>query len=659
MTQQPQLTQGVAGLHEELLKVALAWHKEHPEFTFAVRKRDIAGKNRLQAGYWFQGGDGYLFFSPFKLGDSNNKTKTIGLVFHIGKDARIKAAYTEIVYGSINSPELRAVHERLLEALGEVPSDTNIKRHIPVPTLSVEAAFDYFVKEIYPKAMKVIEQAGLQQSFLIPQDEFESSLARLPRGGIAHANPLASIAIAPGAAINVVYYGPPGTGKTQVYEGLKGDPLYSTAATPTEAEQLERRVQSARWLAVIAAALLNLGSAARVPELLKHSIVKAAAKVRGRNQSLSQTLWVELQTHAPPDSKTVLYSNRSGAVLFDKDEDSTWRLLPGWREADPELADAVDAILSKDDVPERKSAQSRLTFVTFHPSYSYEDFVEGIRPVPSEDDEDKVAFRVRAGVFKEICREAHANPGVRHALFIDEVNRANLAKVLGELITLIEPSKRVTAGSAPGTGKGLWVRLPMSRDLFGVPDNLDIYATMNTADRSIALMDIALRRRFQFIETPPQPEVIKGADGNGGIDADGVRVDLPLLLRTINSRIEYLLDRDHCIGHAYLLDVKSIDSLRSCFRDRIIPLLQEYFFEDWGRIRRVLGTMGRKDHSAFVQEVPGESTELFGFNAPPGQRVLRYRIALGDAAHWSAADFRGLYSSKTVDEEEQDEDDDA
>lgn len=654
-----QVTQGVAALHEELLKVALAWHKEHPEFTFSVRKRDITGQNRLQSGYWFQGGDGYLFFSPFKLGDSNNKTKTIGLVFHIGKDAKMKGAYTEIVYGGVKTPELRAVHERLLEALGETPSDTNMKRQIDMPVLSVLGAFHYFVNNVYPKAMEAIEQAGLQSSFLIPQDEFESSLARLPRGGAASSSTQASLAVAPGqsgTAVNVVYYGPPGTGKTQVYEGLKSNPLYSTVTTLlSESERLEHRVQSARWLAVITAALLNLGGIARVPELLKHPIVKAAAKVRGRSQNMSQTLWVALQKHAPPDSKTVFYTSRSGAVLFDKDEDSTWRLLPSWREADPELADAVDAIISTDGLPEPISAQARLTFVTFHPSYSYEDFVEGIRPVPSEDDEDSVAFRVTSGVFTEICREAHANPGVRHAIFIDEVNRANLAKVLGELITLIEPSKRVTAGSAPGSGKGLWVRMPMSRDLFGVPDNLDIYATMNTADRSIALMDIALRRRFQFIETPPKPEVIEGADGNGGIEADGERVDLPLLLRTINSRIEYLLDRDHCIGHAYLLEVKSIADLRACFRDRIIPLLQEYFFEDWGRIRRVLGTMGRKDHSAFVQEIPGDSMELFGFNAPQGQRVARYRIALEDAAQWSPADFRGLYASKAANEAEQDD----
>lgn len=656
------LTERVAALHEELLKVALAWHKEHPEFTFAVRTRDITGKNRLQAGYWFQGGDGYLFFSPFKLGDSNNKTKTIGLVFHIGKDGGIKGAYTEIVYGGVK-PEHRAVHERLLEALGETPSDTNKKRHIPIATLTVEGAFRHFVTEVYPRALEVIEEAGLQPVFLIPQDEFESNLARLPRGRTS--SPLArpSVAIVPaqaGSAINVVYYGPPGTGKTQVYEDLKVDPLYTTISKPiTEAERLEQRVQTVSWLAVITAALLNLGGTAKVPQLLKHPIVRAAAKVRGRDRNLSQTLWVALQTHAPPDSKTVLYGSRSGAVLFDKETDSTWRLLADWREADPDLAEAVDAILTTGGTTAESPVQSRLTFVTFHPSYSYEDFVEGIRPVPSEEDEEQVAFRVKAGIFKEVCREAHANPGVRHALFIDEVNRANLAKVLGELIALIEPSKRVEAGSTPGTGKGLWVRLPMSRELFGVPANLDIYATMNTADRSIALMDIALRRRFQFIETPPLPERIKGSDGNGGIEADGVRIDLPLLLRTINSRIEYLLDRDHCVGHAYLLEVKSVDDLRACFRDRLIPLLQEYFFEDWGRIRRVLGTMGRKDHSAFVQEIPSESMELFGFNVPQGQRIPRYRIALGEDAQWSAEDFRGLYASKDTgqgDEADQDED---
>lgn len=655
---QPQTFQGVAAVHEELLKVAIAWHKEHPEFTFSVRKRDISGKSRLQEGYWFQGGDGYLFFSPFKLGDSNNKTKTIGLVFHIGKDARVKAAYTEIVYGGIKSPELRAVHEHLLEALGEAPN-SNIKRKIPIPALTVEGAFRYFVTEVYPKAIEVIEQTGQQGQFLIPQDEFESALERLPRGGSSAAAqvPMVVPPTTPGSSINVVYYGPPGTGKTHAYEALRRDERYSATTVPTEAERLEYRVRSAPWLTVITAALLNLGGAAKVPELLRHPLVNAAAKVRGRGQYLSQTIWSSLQKRAPVDSKTVRYDSRSGAAVFDKGDDSTWHLLESWREADPELADAVDGILSTGGEPEAKEAVPRLTFVTFHPSYSYEDFVEGIRPEPDEDDDAKVAFRVKPGVFKELCREAHANPGVRHALFIDEINRANLAKVLGELITLIEPSKRVSAGAVPGTGKGLWVRLPMSPELFGVPDNLDIYATMNTADRSIALMDIALRRRFQFVETPPKPEVIKGADGNGGIDAEGVRIDLPLLLRTINSRIEYLLDRDHCIGHAYLIDVKTLDELRDCFRDRIIPLLQEYFFEDWGRIRRVLGTMGRQNSSAFVQEIPGESMELFGFDAAQAQRVPRYRIALGSGANWSAADFRGLYAAKAADDADQDGDD--
>lgn len=182
-----------------------------------------------------------------------------------------------------------------------------------------------------------------------------------------------------------------------------------------------------------------------------------------------------------------------------------------------------------------------------------------------------------------------------YVLIIDEINRGNVSQIFGELITLIEEDKRL------GKAEALEVTLPYSKEKFGVPPNLYIIGTMNTADRSVEALDAALRRRFNFEEMPPRPMLIategKLKAQKGILDT----VDLPLLLNTINKRIEKLLDKDHQIGHSYFMSVTKLSELKEAFQNKIVPLLQEYFFGDYGKIGLVVGK-GFVESAESVQE---------------------------------------------------------
>ena len=323
-------------------------------------------------------------------------------------------------------------------------------------------------------------------------------------------------------------------------------------------------------------------------------------------------------------------------------------------------------------------SKGRIEFVTFHQSFSYEDFVEGIRA--ETNDKGELNYSIKDGIFKKIAIEAlyskfeeeyaeqlddlwqeakskniyqkkitadtlfdqnnydhkklivsackiadfTAGTGDPYVLIIDEINRGNTSRIFGELITLIEDTKRA------GTDEAMDALLPYSQETFTVPDNLYIIGTMNTADRSLALIDTALRRRFDFIEMMPKPELIKD------INIDGI--NLQLMLETINDRIKALYDREHTIGHAFFMKLKkesTIEDLASIFKNKILPLLEEYFFEDWEKITQVLGKSG-------IYEDKTSSKEQLGFE-PSGKNYSRNDDELA-----KAQTYINIYSANQV-----------
>jgi 5-methylcytosine-specific restriction protein B len=281
--------------------------------------------------------------------------------------------------------------------------------------------------------------------------------------------------------------------------------------------------------------------------------------------------------------------------------------------------------------------QTKAQFITFHQSYSYEEFIEGLRPVTKGG---QVHYEVVKGIFYKACLEALKKAGYSsftaciadkkenreqkfenaesHVLIIDELNRANISKVFGELITLIEKDKRL------GASNELSLTLPYSQEHFGVPANLHIVGTMNTTDRSIALLDLALRRRFEFQELMPKPYLLKEID----------EIDLEKLLTKLNQRIEFLLDRNHSIGHAYFMEIESAEELYRVFLNKIIPLLQEYFYNDWEKIRLILGQEIILRETIRTREVFGKNLDSYD------DETYRYIVN----QELSAEILKGIYS---------------
>ena len=297
------------------------------------------------------------------------------------------------------------------------------------------------------------------------------------------------------------------------------------------------------------------------------------SKVVNEEKKREDTYPLDQILYGPPGTgKTWNTANYALAIIEDKSLDEFQR------EDHKELKRRFDEL----------KRNGRIAMVTFHQNFTYEDFIEGIRPVLDDGKSENIAYRLSDGVFKEIAERAHENSQETYVLIIDEINRGNIAKIFGELITLIEESKRL------GGDDETTVTLPYSKDEFGVPNNLYIIGTMNTADRSIALLDTALRRRFDFIEMMPRPD-------HDRISTDIEGVNCQELLAAMNKRIHFLLDREHQIGHTYFIGVRDLDSLAETFKNKIIPLLQEYFYDNWEKIDLVLNGNG------FIKAVTFES----------------------------------------------------
>jgi hypothetical protein len=413
--------------------------------------------------------------------------------------------------------------------------------------------------------------------------------------------------------INTILYGPPGTGKTFKLNEYKEDYFTDRGINKSSEEVLKEKVNEYPFWKIFAAVLSTKNKYCSVAELMAHPIVKA--KISDTAKTPQNTIWRILQSYADYDSSQMNEKYRGPIQLFNKNTESEWSIIESKKLEIPNIIDNELLQIAANPVlqPEQSStSKTRFNFITFHQKYSYEDFIEGIKPLLQDDEVEEAVgdlqFELKKGIFYNSCLEAlklvgygsfeecyadaienriakfveaKSNPSKQFALFIDEINRANISAVFGELITLLEDDKRM------GEDNEMWVELPYSNEKFCVPANLYVIGTMNTADRSIALLDIALRRRFEFKALYP---IYTETEWWSSI------------LESLNQAIyNWKKNPDFFIGHAFFINRPEADKIK-ILNTKIIPLLYEYCQNNTETVKRILSEAGVQIKTTTIKE---------------------------------------------------------
>lgn len=695
-------------ISEELLQALLNHKKDHAGFTFSLRRTDSnrSKEERLTKGQWFQGSD-YILVPPFRRSDPFKKIKTFGFTITFSKEGTIDRNFIEISSKSDDfSQTERQFYNELANRLNiKLQVDNCGGRLFPNPENYLEN-LNHFLNNDLPIALDLIQKYNLQEQYLVPEDVLQKRLQRIGDIKSGKKEPQGNSNEDKRHSLNTILYGPPGTGKTYttvekalaiIGDDTKGKSradiqslfkkrvnekriVFTTFHQSMSYEEFIEGIKPVKpeqagdlHFEVVDGIFKNICSeAVRV----SHYSITVDSKEKELTKELFEELYYNFSATLPMNTE-----EKSGVELRTK-EKSSFELFRNSAE--------TIVVKSGEKRTHLSVSYTELSAVLFHnkkPFYvSYEE---------------PIINKILEG--KNFQRQEVNSKAKNFVLIIDEINRGNVAQIFGELISLIEDDKRA------GKPEAIQVLLPYSKSPFSVPANVYIVGTMNTADRSVEALDTALRRRFVFEEMPPKPELlsphyilknlwseypeidmsefektkIEPLQERLNIRIDFAKhrkmdeesydmswedwerlnpklyfkdvfteengyVDFEKLLSTINERLALLIDKDHTIGHAWLMGCYSPKQLRKAFENKIIPLLKEYFYNDYGKIGLVLG-------DDFVKVKTQTSAPLFasfsGFDKSTVSELAQkklYKLIMPDTDEALMAALRSIYKNKTV-----------
>ncbi|MFC6861211.1 McrB family protein [Zunongwangia atlantica] len=703
--------------HEEVFRNLNYYSNKNSEFRFLPRQ--VNRQNKLEKGLWFQGDDAltYAFVGLIDKSGGINKTRSVGLVFK-PKDESLEC-FIEIVFKGEKDQKLVNLYHELAEA---IPGFKKVKKEKYYKYLG-QTSDGYheifqFLDNYYSVLINVFQKANRNDA-LISEEKFRKLISKINlhrektinywifqsapkifnlekalRGGHVKSWKVAAHkdSIQPGD-------------KVILWETGINAGCYALAEVISDVGKFEDKDFQKQYY--LNKEILEVSDRVKIkilnyladkPVLWKNiknlqEFQNFNAGNRGTNFKATKEQFQKIKELGLENDKlldhvkmknlnTILYGPPGTGKTYKTKELAVNISNPNFKVAGSNKEEERDSLVREYD---RLFENGQIVFTTFHQSYSYEDFIEGIKPIPPTSEGD-VGYKVMAGIFKKLCDLAsekksafnfdeiystyvndvieqgtielqtpvHKKPFVvrinsnetsvaipktesatemgitkemlkdyiingnikdwkpytlsiakyiednysvevsqvenekkNYVIIIDEINRGNVSSIFGELITLLEPDKR-----SDGDEK-LSVELPYSKKNFSVPGNVYLIGTMNTADRSVEALDTALRRRFMFEEVMPKPDLLPELDFSD--------INLSEVLKTINDRIEVLLDRDHTIGHSYFLKITSLEDLKEVFENKIIPLLQEYFYNDYEKIALILGEGFVKRNEAKVK----------------------------------------------------------